>query len=73
MKKIVLGNETYLARDTEYQVAGVKYIICFDSGQTKYYAVNLENGDYKKIARCHKDLTVRKAIANAFKLNTFRK
>ena len=60
---------------TIHQVAGKTYTVWSDFIMRATYAED-ENGIVKRLCGSgyiHKDLTVRKAIANAFGLTTFRK
>lgn len=58
------------------QVAGTVYLFWPDFCERAMFAQNTETNEIRCIQRCgyiHKDLTVRKAIAYAFHLSTFRK
>lgn len=64
--KIAKGNAT---------VAGINFAIYADITKRGMIAVNVATGEEKIIIRsgyATKDLTIRKAVANAFSLPTFR-
>ena len=57
-------------------VAGINFAIYADITRRGMVAVNETTGEEKIIIRsgyATKDLTIRKAVANAFSLSTFRK